>query len=478
VANFTQADTAGTTAGSVEVYNLNSGSPIDLIVDAFGYFTGGTSSTAVNGTAADVISTPITVNAAGTSLPADGASNDTITTTVYHGANPGGGTVAGDIVSYTVTPSVVGDLCGTVSPTPATTNASGVATTKYTAPLYSATTTLAPTCTITATDSIYTETGTVTIPQTAPPSSIALSGNANIPANGTATDLLTATVTPAAGENVNGETVTFTATSVLPGNTYCGTLASATETTPATGPATVTDLYTAGTHSGECEIGVTDGFGGTTAAPAFVDQTASPALQAGTVTVTAPTTNPDSVVNTTASVPVTVVAKDGTGAVIANDPVTFTISGACGADTGANDVLTSGTGSATYTYIPSTTVTGTCTVVAQEAETGAKSTGVAIVQTAPTASVTATPATSTLAPGTGETITVTTANAPTSDASSPITFNVTGSASCGTIPATTAAATAPYGGTSTFTAGTSTGVCSVTATEGGVTSAPISIDQT
>ena len=40
VANFTQADTAGTTAGSAQVYNLNSGSPVDLVIDAFGYFTG------------------------------------------------------------------------------------------------------------------------------------------------------------------------------------------------------------------------------------------------------------------------------------------------------------------------------------------------------------------------------------------------------------------------------------------------------
>ena len=45
VANFTQANTAGTTVGSVQVYNLNSGSPIDLVIDAFGYFTGGTTAT-------------------------------------------------------------------------------------------------------------------------------------------------------------------------------------------------------------------------------------------------------------------------------------------------------------------------------------------------------------------------------------------------------------------------------------------------
>ena len=45
IANFTQANTAGTTVGSVQVYNLNSGSPIDLVIDAFGYFTGGTTAT-------------------------------------------------------------------------------------------------------------------------------------------------------------------------------------------------------------------------------------------------------------------------------------------------------------------------------------------------------------------------------------------------------------------------------------------------
>jgi hypothetical protein len=55
---------------------------------------------------------------------------------------------------------------------------------------------------------------------------------------------------------------------------------------------------------------------------------------------------------------------------------------------------------------------------------------------------------------------------------------VTGSAGCGTIPATTAAATSPYGGTSTYTAGPASGFCNITATEDGVTSNTLQVDQT
>jgi hypothetical protein len=86
-----------------------------------------------------------------------------------------------------------------------------------------------------------------------------------------------------------------------------------------------------------------------------------------------------------------------------------------------------------------------------------------------------------IAPGTSETITVTSANAPTSDASSPITFTVTGVGGfngCGTIPATTAAASSPYGGTSTYTAGATSGFCTITAAEGGVSSNSLIVDQT
>jgi hypothetical protein len=55
---------------------------------------------------------------------------------------------------------------------------------------------------------------------------------------------------------------------------------------------------------------------------------------------------------------------------------------------------------------------------------------------------------------------------------------VGGFTGCGTIPATTGAATSPYGGTSTYTAGGVSGFCTITATEGGVTSSAVTIQQT
>ena len=83
VANFTQANTAGTTVGSVQVYNLNSGSPIDLVIDAFGYFTGGTTAT----TAAPMaLAVATTLGAATGTVPANGTTTMAINTTVYNGA--------------------------------------------------------------------------------------------------------------------------------------------------------------------------------------------------------------------------------------------------------------------------------------------------------------------------------------------------------------------------------------------------------
>ena len=82
---------------------------------------------------------------------------------------------------------------------------------------------------------------------------------------------------------------------------------------------------------------------------------------------------------------------------------------------------TTAAGVATYNF--TATTVGTCTITALEANTGASAT-LSVVQSAPAATVTiAGPAS--LAPGTSGTYTVTTANAPASFASSPITFTVT-----------------------------------------------------
>jgi hypothetical protein len=464
VANFTQADTAGTTGGSVQVYNLNSGSPIDLVVDAFGYFTGGTTAASVAPVAVPVTN-PTTTVVTGTPLPANGITTEAINTTVYHGTAIAANEVTGDTVQFVVTDGTAAS-CGTVSPTSAVTNGSGLATTTYKAPTYSASPLTTGTCIITATDSIYQETGSTSIGQTVPPSTLAVSGGTNLPANASSQDTLSVTVTPFPGVSAASDVVTFGL------GAHCGTLATPTATTPATGAAVATDVYTAPAVSGICQIAVSDALGGTAALN--IDATTSPTPSAGTLTVTAPTSNPDSVAVGSAAVSVTVVAKDSTSTPIVGDEVLFTPTGDC---TGvASYQATAAGGTVTYSYTPEATTVGTCTIAAQESDTGA-STSVAINQTAIATSIALTGG-ATLAPGTSETLTVTPSSPPASDAGAAITFTVTGSAGCGTVPATTGAGTTPYGGTSTYTAGVASGFCNVTATEGGVTSNTLQIDQT
>jgi hypothetical protein len=467
VANFTQADTAGTTAGSAQVYNLNSGSPVDLIIDAFGYFTGGTVASTATPVADNVDSGSTTATGA---VIANGTQTEAINSTVYDGTVVGGLTVANDSVLYTVAAGTA-TVCGTVSPTAATTNASGVASVTYKAPAYA--TGIAGTCVVTAKDSIYSETSAITITQTAPANSIGVTGNANIAAATSSTDTLTATLTPGTtGEPVNGIVLTFTK-SMLPAG-VCGTI-TASETTPATGAATVTDTYTATAVPGICYIDVTDPSGGNT--EVGIDQT-NPSLATATIAQTAPTaTSPDNV--TTGAAVTDTVTVTNSGGPIVGDEVAYNLTGDCGTNTTPSEAATGAGGVGTYAYTAPATP-GTCVITAQEADSGA-STSLSIVQTAPAATTTIAGG-ATLGAGVSEAITTSTTNAPTSDASSPITFTVTGVGGftgCGAAPATaTASATSPYGGASTYTAGTASGYCNIVATEGGVASSPLTVQQT
>ena len=178
--------------------------------------------------------------------------------------------------------------------------------------------------------------------------------------------------------------------------------------------------------------------------------------------------------------PITATVKNSSGP-IAGDPVTFFLSGAaCAPNASAQSTPVGGTtaaGVATYNY--TATTVGTCTITALEANTGASAT-LSIVQTAPAATVTiAGPAS--LAPGTTGTYTVTTANAPASFASSPITFTVTGVGGftgCGAAPATV---TSPQRHRTEGAPPTplvlTTGFCNITATIGGVTSNALTVGQ-
>ena len=140
-------------------------------------------------------------------------------------------------------------------------------------------------------------------------------------------------------------------------------------------------------------------------------------------------------------------------------------------------ITTNDTGSVPLLNVGTTTPpgsAGTATVTF-----GGATASLTIVQSAPTPTTTIAGG-ATIAPGTGETITVTPTNPPASDASSAVTFTVTGVGGftgCGTIGAATASGTTPYPATSTYTAGGTSGFCTIAATEGGV-SGSLTVDQT
>jgi hypothetical protein len=474
VANFTQADTAGTTAGSVQVYNLDSGSPVNLVIDAFGYFGTGTTSTSVGAAALTLAGTGGPFTVAGTAIPANGADTETLAVTVDSTAT-GHAPVVGDTVSFGVSPATG---TGTLAAPTEVTNSSGVATDTYTAPANS--TSLAGTATISVQDADYAQTGTITIAQTAPPSALTVSGTANVPANGTATDTVSVTVTPYTGETAAGDVVSFTADTH--NVAHCGTApASATvpTSTAAGTPATVTSTFTAGSVSALCYYAVSDTLHG--AAEAIIDQTVSPSPAAGSLTVTTPASGTEAVTFGGSAVTVDFTALDHTGAVLATDPVDVTPSGDCGGAT-VGDETTNTSGVAAYSYTPPVvagSTPGTCTLSAQEANTGATATAT-ITQTEPTETVAISPTTGTAVPvGTSTGVTVTVTN---DGATSPDTVTYTTSGTCGTL----ASATEPIpltagGGTSTsdaYTASGVTGFCTVTATTGTGGTASTVIDQT
>jgi hypothetical protein len=134
--DFTLAPLNG---AAVEMFN-SSPDPVNIVIDAFGYF-------APPPPAVHVVASPA-------SLPANGMSASALTVTVTTGS----GVAFDDPVSLTTTPSVTGS-CGSTS-FPGSTNANGQVTSTYTA------STTAGTCTITATEANGGTTGTAVITQT------------------------------------------------------------------------------------------------------------------------------------------------------------------------------------------------------------------------------------------------------------------------------------------------------------------------
>jgi hypothetical protein len=476
VANFTQADTAGTPTGSVQVFNLNSGSPVDLVIDAFGYFTAGSnaSSNSVN------IGVPSTT-ANSISVPAATSNTRVVTATVTNGA--GGAVVSGDTVAFTITPA----NCGTITATEVT-STTGVATDSYVPPNFVAGTTPAN-CTITAKDADFGQTGTAIIALTEPPNTVAVTaGTPKLPANGAATSTLSTAVTAVATGAANNDTVTYTTSGA------CGTISPTSGSTGA-GNSAVTAVYTVGTTPGFCVVTATEANTGATGT-ATIDQSSSPAPAVGllpisgtgvTVTTAAVAGTPGayaaSQVEGAAASTYTVTAESASSAIIVGDPVAFTVAAGTASACGTVAPVTTGSGgTATFTYAaPVTTTPGTCLITATEADTGASSV-LTVTQSAPAAVTTITPGNSNVPLGTSTTLSVSVSNVTHTNNGDTVTFTPTSaSGGCGIVTggttlsvptgATTGTATATYtsGGTPEF--------CTVTAVAESSTGTT-SIDQT
>ena len=126
--------------GNVKIFS-SSPDPVNIVIDAFGYFS-------PPPPAVHVVANPA-------SVPADGMSTSFLTVTVTTGS----GVAFDDPASLTTTPSVAGS-CGIAAAT-GSTNAFGQVTSTYTA------STTPGTCTITATEANGGTTGSATITQTA-----------------------------------------------------------------------------------------------------------------------------------------------------------------------------------------------------------------------------------------------------------------------------------------------------------------------
>ncbi len=374
IPNFTVADANGT--GKVAVYNSH-GTTINVVIDAFGYFIAPTVPTAALN-----ITVPSTALAVGASLVANGVATnfDTVTATVTDGA--GGAVVGTDTVLFTATPSVSGDTCGTFSAATAVTNASGVATVNYLAPLWSSTLT-PPYCTITAQDAKYGQTGSGTIANTEPGNTVAVvAASPTVPAVATSTDVVTATVTAATAGSAANDTVSFAVS-----GTGCGTVSPISGNT-GPGDAAVSATYTAGTTVGFCTVTATESINGASGT-VTIDQSTPAAIFPPTVTFSPLLA---SVAVSTTNTNLFTVTVGNPGAVV-SDPLSVAVTGTGSDCSGATAVLTSpatnASGQDTVTYTAGATATPVltpCIVTVKEAD-GGSSQFADVAQTNPVTSV-------------------------------------------------------------------------------------------
>jgi adhesin/invasin len=420
------------TGGQVGVLNGPSGGgPTTVIADLFGFYT---PSTPAGNT--------VTVSANPSSIPADGTSTSTVTATV----NGPSGPVVGDPVNFTTSGTACGTLSGSTSPT----NPSGQATVTYTS------STTVGTCSVTATEANQGQSGSTTINQTQVGNQVTVTpASSTVPADGTTTDSVLAHVTGVSGP-VSGDTVTFSTS----GGAACGPVSPSSGVTDVAG--NVSTTYTASHTSGFCTITAheanTGADGQTT-----IDQTTFPPTTTNTVGVVA---NPASIpANGTSHSTVTATVTNGATPVV-GDPVVLTLSGppgVCGSISPTSGT-TNSSGQVTGIYT-STTTAGTCTVTAKEANTAASgSTGIAQTVVVNSVAVSANPS-ALAANGTSTstvTATVTGVSGPVSGDT--VSFTTSGGPACG--PITPSGTTNASGqANATYTASTTSGFCTITATE-------------
>jgi hypothetical protein len=459
VPNFTIADTAGT--GSVNLY-ASHGAPIDVVIDAFGYFVAPTVATATVD-----ITVPHALSGAPTaSVSANGTSTVAIDATVTDGA--AGPVVGNDTVLFTATPTVSGDTCGTFSSPTAVTDSSGVATDTYTAPAYSTTT--AAICDISVQDSIYGQVGygiidntiTNTVTVTASPTSV------EVGLTPIATTTVSAVVTALPGYSADNDTVSFTHT------TGCGSLSATSGTTGPTDTA-VSVTYTADTAVGFCTITATDtslGSGTVT-----IDQTSNPPTFPPSVTFS-PTSASVTVGSTNPALFTVTVANSSGG--VASDPLSVAVSGTgcTGSTASLTSLSASATGTDTVNYTAGATAT-TCVVTVTEADADVSG-SVDVTQTAVATSMTVTAAPQSVAVGGTSDITVLATSPSSTDVGGAVTFTVTpvvaGFTGCGAAPAATTLSSS-YVAYATYTAGSTVGFCTLKATLADGTSGTVSITQ-
>jgi adhesin/invasin len=408
-----------------------------------------------------------TITATPNVVIANGSSTSNILDTV----TDNGTAVSGDVVTFTLQPSVA-NACGTLFSPTETTLANGTTPTD----VYTASSTVGS-CTVTAKDADGGVSASVVITQQASVSSevIITANPEQVTANGTSSSTLTAGVfTNGAADN--NDAVTLVGVPSAAGS--CGSFPS-TLTTGANGLATGT--YTSSDVAGTCTILAT-GPAGTGTATVTISQT--PVANVYNEDITATPNSLSANGKATSSILVGVTKN---GVALGGDVVTFTlqpsVTGACGSlsstteTTGANGITPSDT------YTASSTA-GTCTIIATEAD-GNVSANVVITQTvvAPVATkvvVTATPD-SQLLVGDTSTITVETESATgTAVPDQNIVFTTSGNGllgACGSVSPTSGTTNSSGVLTATYTVPNLAGIlglgllatCTVTATDTSVT---------